>query len=169
MRLKYLSILIIFLCHNLVFAQGDSLSQEENFERIYFETAVTLAGRDSKRALEVSDSLYNHATSELQKVKSLMLTATLLYQKAEINQSILKAVEADKIATKNSLVDWEARIAGFLSSRYRYLGLYNQGEVYLAKGRVLAGKMKNEATKRIYLGMVAQETAYYELDRKSVV
>ena len=161
---KYIPFLIAFFLQNLVFANVDTLSQEEKFDQIYFETAVNLAARDSKRALEVSDSLLKHATSELQKVKSLMLTATLLHQEGEINQSIVKAMEADKIASKNSLADWEARIAGFLSTRYRDLGLYKQGEVYLKKGRELGNKMKDEGTKRIYLGMVTQETAYYELE-----
>ena len=134
--MKYLFILLILSFCQITYAKSDTLTQEQRFDQIYFETATTIAGRDPKKALEVSDSLYKHATSELQKVKALMLTATLLQQEGEINQSIIKALEADKLATKNSLSDWEARISGFLSTRYRDLGLYKQGEVYLKKGRI---------------------------------
>ena len=164
MTVKHLLILLVLFLHQFASAKLDTLTQEQRFEQIYFETAVTLSGSDFQRALQVSDSLYQHAVSELQKVKALMLMATLLHQEGEINQSIVKAIEADKLATKNSLIDWEARIAGFLSTRYRDLGLYKQGEIYLKKGRELGGKMKEEGFKRIYLGMVCQETAYYELE-----
>lgn len=161
---KLLLVLFILVFQQFAQANSDTLSQEQRFEQIYFETAVNVAGRDSKRALVIADSLFNKGVSPLQKVKALMLTATILQQNGEINEAIINAIEADKIATKNNLVDWQARISGFLSTRYRDLGLYKQGEVYLAKGREFSEKMPEAATKRIYLGMVSQEAAYYELE-----
>lgn len=134
------------------------------FDSVYFETAVNIAGRDINRAIEISDSLYRHSSEDIHKVKSLMLMSTLFQQKGEVKKSIHYAMEADKIAVRGNLKDWEARIAGFLSTQYRLMGLYSQGEIYLEKGKEASKGIKIEEGKRLYLGMVYQETAYYQLE-----
>lgn len=134
------------------------------FDSIYFETAVHIAAKDLNRAISIADSLYTHSESELHQLKALMLSSTLFQQKGEMKKSIQYATMADKIAVKHKFYDWEARIAGFLSTQYRILGLYDQGEVYLEKGKNVSKLIENEEIKTLYLGLIFQETAYYELE-----
>lgn len=134
------------------------------FDSIYFETAVHVSATDINRAIAIADSLYTHSESELHQLKALMLSSTLFQQKGEMKKSIQYATMADKIAVKNKFYDWEARIAGFLSTQYRILGLYEQGEVYLEKGKNVSKLIENEQIKILYLGLIFQETAYYEME-----
>lgn len=134
------------------------------FDSIYFETAVHVSATDINRAIAIADSLYTNSESELHQLKALMLSSTLFQQKGELKKSIRYATMADKIAVKNKFYDWEARIAGFLSTQYRILGLYDQGEVYLEKGKNVSKLIENEQIKILYLGLIFQETAYYEME-----
>ncbi len=111
----------------------------------------------------VSDSLYRNSEKEIHRLKALMLSSTLFQQKSEMKKSIQFAEKADEIAVKNKFYDWEARIAGFLSTNYRQIGLYDQGEKYLEKGKKVSKLIENDQIKTLYLGMIYQETAYYAL------
>lgn len=160
---KVFSGLFILLLFTNTFAQKEKETSNK-FDSIYFETAVNISARNINRAIEISDSLYHHSQSEIHKLKALMLSSTLFQQKGEIKKSIDYALLADKIAVKNKFYDWEARIAGFLSTQYRRVGLYDQGEVYLEKGKKVSKIIENEQIKTLYLGLIYQETAYYEIE-----
>lgn len=158
---KVFSVLFILLLSLKTFAQKE---KDNKFDSIYFETAVNVLARDINKAIKISDSLYHHSTSEIHQLKALMLSSTLFQQKGEIKKSIDYALSAEKIAVKNKFYDWEARIAGFLSTQYRRVGLYDQGEVYLEKGKRVSKLIENEQIKTLYLGLIYQETAYYEME-----
>src|SRR5690554_5470274 len=99
----------IFILNFLfVFAISAQNKEDNNkkFDSIYFHTATNLAGNNIEKAFEVSDSLFRASTSELHKVKSLMLSSSLYQQKGEPEQAIIKASEAEKIAEKNKLYVW---------------------------------------------------------------
>lgn len=141
-----------------------SFSQKDNFDSIYFETAINISANNINKAIEIADSLYQNSTSEIHQIKALMLSSSLFQQKGEIKQSIQYAEKADKLSVKHQLYDWEARIAGFLSTQYRLMGMYEEGEVYLQKGKSVSNKITNDQTKGLYLGLIYQETAYYEIE-----
>ena len=71
-----------FLFVFAIYAQNKE-DNNKKFDSIYFLTATNLAGKDIQRAFEVSDSLFRTSTSELQRVKSLMLFSSLHQQKKE--------------------------------------------------------------------------------------
>lgn len=134
------------------------------FDSIYFATAVNVAAKDINKAIKIADSLYTHSKPEIYRLKALMLSSSLFQQKGEIKKSVQYAVKADSIAVKQQFYDWEARIAGFLSTQYRIMGLYEEGEEYLEKGKTVSHKIENEQMKKLYLGLIYQETAYYEME-----
>lgn len=139
---------------------------DKKFDSIYFTTAVTIAAKDINKAIHIADSLYRNSKPELNKLKALMLSSSLFQQKGDIKKSVQFAVKADEIAVKNDFYDWEARIAGFLSTQYRIMGLYEEGEEYLEKGKTVSLKIENDQMKKLYLGLIYQETAYYEIEYK---
>ncbi|WP_300666235.1 AraC family transcriptional regulator [Fluviicola sp.] len=136
----------------------------QKFDSIYFATAVTISATDIHKAIRIADSLYRNSTLEIHQLKALMLSSSLFQQKGDIKKSVQYAVKADSIAVKNKIYDWEARIAGFLSTQYRIMGLYEEGEEYLEKGKEVSNKIENEQMKKLYLGLIYQETAYYEIE-----
>ena len=157
----------VFIC--ILFGNANAQPRKEDhkkFDSIYFTTAVTIAAKDINRAIEIADSLYRHSKPELYRLKALMLSSSLFQQKGDIKKSVQFAVKADKIAVKNDFYDWEARIAGFLSTQYRIMGLYEEGEEYLDKGKTVSLKIENDQMKKLYLGLIYQETAYYEIEYK---
>lgn len=151
-----------------IFLSEESLAQKngesQKFDSIYFETAVTVSARDINKAIGIADSLYRHSSLELHKLKALMLSSSLFQQKGDIKTSIQYAKKADKLAVKYKFYDWEARIAGFLSTQYRLMGLYEEGEEYLEKGKEVSRKVDNEHMKVLFLGLIYQETAYYKVE-----
>jgi len=158
-----LAITFAWIAVNSANAQKKS-EAESKFDSIYFATAVTIAAEDINKAIRISDSLYRHSKQDMHRLKSLMLSSSLFQQKGDIKKSVQYAVKADKIAVKINSYDWEARIAGFLSTQYRLMGLYQEGEEYLEKGKTVSNKIENEQMKKLYLGMIYQETAYYEIE-----
>ncbi len=140
---------------------------DKKFDSIYFTTAVTIAAKDINKAIHIADSLYRNSKPELNKLKALMLSSSLFQQKGDIKKSVQFAVKADQIAVKNDFYDWEARIAGFLSTQYRLMGLYEEGKEYLEKGKTVGEKVENDQMKKLYLGMIYQETTYYEIEFKN--
>ncbi len=139
-------------------------AEEQRFDSIYFETAVNVSAKDINRAINIADSLYRHSSLEIHQLKALMLSSSLFQQKGDLKTSIQYAKKADKLAVKYKFYDWEARIAGFLSTQYRLMGLYEEGEEYLEKGKQVSRKVDNEHIKTLYLGLIYQETAYYEVE-----
>lgn len=157
------SLVFVSLSVNDVKANKDE-DNRRRFDSLYFETAVNISARDINRAIEISDSLYRHSTQDIHRLKALMLTSSLSQQKGDIRKSVHYAETADKIAVKNKFYDWEARIAGFLSTQYRLMGLYDQGKVYLEKGQRVSEHIENDQIRKLYLGLIYQETAYYEIE-----
>lgn len=156
---------LLFSCLSIcsVNAQKDA-DQQRKFDSIYFATAVNVAAEDINKAIRIADSLYRNSKPEIHRLKALMLSSSLFQQKGDIKKSVQFAVRADSIAVEEQFYDWEARIAGFLSTQFRIMGLYEEGEEYLEKGKNVSNKIENEQMKKLYLGMIYQETSYYDIE-----
>ncbi|MDF3026441.1 MAG: helix-turn-helix protein AraC type [Fluviicola sp.] len=155
---------LVFTCFSVSSVGAQKAADQRKFDSIYFATAVTVAAEDINKATRIADSLYRHSKPEIFRLKALMLSSSLFQQKGDIKKSVQYAVKADSIAVSQQFYDWEARIAGFLSTQYRIMGLYEEGEEYLEKGKNVSNKIENEQMKKLYLGMIYQETAYYEIE-----
>lgn len=155
---------LLFICLSVYSVNSQNKNVHHKFDSIYFATAVTISAQDINKAIKIADSLYQNSTLEIHQLKALMLSSTLFQQKGDIKKSVQYAVKADSIAVKHEFYDWEARIAGFLSTQYRLMGMYEEGEEYLEKGKNVSAKIENDQMKKLYLGMIFQETAYYEIE-----
>lgn len=170
MRNLIIKIFITFMCvqpaHSI---QNDEEDIEANkkFDSIYFNTAVVVSGSDVNRALQIADSLYSHSATDIHKVKSLMLSSTLFSQKGEIHKSMQYALLANNLAEKRKMADWQARISGFLSTQFRNIGLHSKGREYLEKGINASKNVSTDQLKTLFMGMVYQESAHYEIFDKN--
>lgn len=160
----FAGISFLIVCLTSVSAAQTDGEHRNQFDSIYFETAVNISAKDVNKAIRIADSLYKHSPEKIHQLKALMLSSTLFQQKGDIRKSVRYAVKADEIAVQNKYYDWEARIAGFLSTQYRLMGLLEEGNKYLEKGKEVSKKIEDPQMKLLYLGMIYEESAYYEIE-----
>lgn len=156
------SLFLLSFSFNFLTAQTD-LEQGKRFDSIFYATAVVVSGQDIHRAIEIADSLYEHSASELQKLKSLMLSADLLEKQNKREEAIAYVLRAETIAKTLNNYQWQARIYGFLSTQYRIIGLIDQGKRYLDKGLKASANITPKVASDQYMGMVYQEMAHYAM------
>ncbi|MCL1664253.1 AraC family transcriptional regulator [Elizabethkingia ursingii] len=135
----------------------------EAFNKIYVKTYLETSQKDFKKALAVSDSLFNISQTPLLQTKSLMLSATLYQQTHDLKRSVDYALKAEKIIEQTNDASWNTRVLGFLSTQYRLLGLFDKSRVYSEKALEYAGKIENQEAASSAKGLVSQELAYYNI------
>lgn len=151
--------ILILSMPNALNAQNVS-GQDSNFNKIFYEAATTLSATDMNRALFVADSLFEKSETNLQKIKSLMLLATLKERKGDISNALISAMKAEKIATLDKNENWQIRISGFLSTTFRKVGLNEEGIKYLEIAEEANTKIKSPTIE----SFLNQERAYYFID-----
>lgn len=129
-----------------------------------YRTAVDLASKDINKALQTADSLYQNSTEPIHKVKSIMLMADLQKNIGDLEKSINHAVTAENIAETNKLYEWQVRIAGFLSSQYRTLGLKEQSILSLKKVLKIIPKIDNPKISDQLQAITNQQIAKYAIE-----
>ncbi|MGC4128684.1 MAG: helix-turn-helix domain-containing protein [Bergeyella sp.] len=120
-----------------------------------------------KKALRVADSLYAASSEPYFKIKSLMLSATLLQETGDAKKAVDYALRAEKIAANSDDRIQNAEIYGFLASQYRSLNLYNQSSEYIQKATEQATQIDNPKVRNNILGLITQENANYHIDLKN--
>lgn len=135
----------------------------EAFNKIYVKTYLETSQKDFKKALVVSDSLFNISQTPLLQTKSLMLSATLYQQTHDLKRSVDYALKAERIIEQTNDASWNTRVLGFLSTQYRLLGLFDKSRVYSEKALEYAGKIENQEAASSAKGLVSQELAYYNI------
>ena len=146
---------------------SNAIAQSTKFDSIFYNTIVN--SEDSDKALFVADSLYSNSTGKTNKIRSLMLSASIYNKKGVSSNALSYAVKAYLIAEKSSNYEWIAKISGFLSTQYRTLGLKEAGLSYLKKGKEAALRMDNKNNANLFLAVAYQEEAYYLIDEKKYV
>lgn len=131
------------------------------FDSIYYKTAIETTGKDPERALTIADSLYKTSKTNVLKIRSLMLSATIQKHQNELNTSNRYALQAYDYAVKEKNYDWQARILGFLSSQYRDMGLPEEGREYINKALKVNEKVSSPEAQKMYLALIEQELAFY--------
>ncbi|MNU21913.1 DNA-binding transcriptional regulator ChbR [compost metagenome] len=143
-----------------------SAQDPESYEKIYTRTFLETSQTDFNKALQIADSLYEHSETELYKVRSLMLTASLYQQATELSRAVEYAEKAQDIIFQTDNYNWQARVAGFLSSQYRLLKLYQKSREYADKAMTAARQISNPEMANSNMGLMCQEQAYAALDQK---
>lgn len=157
---KFNSLLAIFL-FMLSFSQNVP-AYNEVYNKTYLETSQ----KDMKKALEVSDSLFTVSETPLLQVKSLMLSATLYQQSGEVQKSVDYALRSAGLVDKTDNLLWKAKVFGFLASQYRILKLFDYSKLYLDKAFSISEQIVNPEAANNIKGLMKQEKAYYDLERK---
>lgn len=156
---KKLLFLFFTIC-NLIYGQEEKLTK---FDSIFEASIKGSSGKNAEQILSVADSLYLVSNTEIQKIKSLMLSANVHSRLLNTTQSIQFAEKANTIAEKNNDYKWQSRIAGFLSNQYRVAGLLEQGKIYLKKGLIASQKLDSRHEALVFQGLVYSETSKYSL------
>lgn len=158
-------ILIFFINIGMVFPQGGE-AKNNRFDSIFYDTAVRKSATDILMASQIADSLFKVSATNLQKIKSLMLSADLYEKQSKREEAIAYVLRAESIANTIENYEWQARIYGFLSTQYRIIGLIDQGKRYLDKGLKICDKIAPRSSSDQYRGMVFQEMAHYAIYEK---
>src|SRR5690625_1601853 len=112
---------VLFLCIMKSYA-NDSI-----FNKTFLKVATALTHSDPERAIHISDSLFVHSTTKLQKLSALMLTANVYYRKADLRQSFDYAQRAEAIDIEIKDYIWQIRIQGLFYTIYRNIRYINEG------------------------------------------
>lgn len=161
--MRYFPACLLLLISNFATAQKIN----KTFDSVYFNAATVITASDPDEAIRIADSLYDVSVEPVNKVKSLMLKANVYQSKGSLKKSIAVATDAEVLAGKGNLVEWQARILGFLSTQYRYLGLAKKGRALLEKGILIGKSLPDKEKSNQYHGLSLQELArYYNEEEK---
>lgn len=155
-------IVLVMICSGisfLSFAQKNS-TQQKGFDSIYYNTATTLAATNIHQAIRQADSLLQQSADSLQKLRSLMLLATLKKRTGLSAEALAFAMQGEMLAGKTGNDEWRLRISGFLSTTFRELGLITEGKKYIAIAEALSKTKLDAPLMRLF---IHQEKAYYAI------
>lgn len=142
-------------------AQG--VQQNQRFDSAYFYIATTLAAKDVEKAINEAQGLFSTATDSLQRVRGLMLLANLKKSTGRLSEALQLAIEGEALAGKIHNNDWRVRIAGFLSTTFRELGLLRNGRKYIDIAEKASDQAPSAPLMKVFIN---QEQAYYHLEDK---
>ncbi len=162
LRALYVWLLIICL-HTFNYSFSQAVPGKSNFDSIYYHIATTLSAQHIDEAISSARSLLSNSEDSLQKVRSLMLLATLHERTGRYTDALKFALDGEKLAEKINNKDWQIRISGFLSTTFRDLGLIAEGKKYID---VAESAVKNTDSPPRFRIFIHQEKAYYAIEEK---
>ena len=153
---------LLFIALSICFnSYAQYTHHKKNFDSSYYHIATELAATDIKRAVAGAESLLNSAADSLQKIKCLLLLATLKERMGKHAEALTYAVKGEELADKAGNTQWQIRTAGFLSTTFREVGLVAEGKKYMA----VADKInRNSMGSPLFNVFLHQEKAYYEIE-----
>lgn len=164
MKYFYFKFIALFTTGVIFINELSAQVERSSFDSIYVRAATTMAAVDIQKAIHVADSLYHISENRLQKMKSLMLIATLKGRIGDKVEALSHAIRAEEIARKDKNYEWQIRITGFLSTTFRERNLNEEGEKYLAVAEEAIKKLKQDSPGlSIIQALMHQERAYYRI------
>lgn len=160
--MKRNSVLLFFFLCMYVHSQ-----RREEFDKLYVKTYLETSQKDFNKAIKIADSLYQFSSDPILKSRSLMLSATLYQQKGKFTKAVDYALSAEQAIDKTDNITWKTRIYGFLASQYRMLKLYDLSKKYADEAIENSKKITDTLASRQMVGLMMQEKAYFEIDRKN--
>lgn len=155
---------VFFLFQPFILIPAQNLN---DYNKIYTKTYLETSQKDHKKALKIADSLFTISETPHLKAKSLMLSATLLQQTGDIKQAIYYATQAEQAIEKSDKNIYKSIIYGFLATQYRNIQLYEFSKEYTDKALHIADKIEDPKSISSIIGLIWQEKAYYELEKKN--
>lgn len=133
---------------------------QTKFDSVYYYIATAQSAKNIQLALNQADSLLQVSVDSLQKIRSRMLLATLKKRTGNFGEALNLAMAAEKLAGKIKNDEWRIRIAGFLSTTFRELGLLVEGKKYINIAESVNKANGNAPLMQLF---IHQEKAYYYL------
>lgn len=158
---RMIALLMICLGTTLVSFAQKSITQQKGFDSIYYHVATTLAATHIDQAIRQADSLLLQSADSLQKLRSLMLLATLKKRTGQSAEALKLAMQGEALAGKTGNDEWRLRISGFLSTTFRELGLITEGKKYIGIAETLSKTKLDAPLMKLF---IHQEKAYYAID-----
>ena len=153
---------VIFFFTYLVKAQNKNA-----FDSVYTKTYIETSLKNFDKATYIADSLFVISETPYFQTKSLMLSATLYQQKGAFRKAVDYAQKADQIISNTNNEPWKARVSGFLATQYRILKLYDKSKKYSEKAFEISEKIENPEMANSTKGLMQQEMAYLEQEKKN--
>lgn len=113
------------------------------FDSIYYYIGTEVSGTNMELAIEMTDSLIENSTDLFEKMRSLMLLATLEQRRGDMVKAIHIANNAESLALELKSKEWTMRILGFLYSAYEGVGLVEKSTIVLKELEKVNKKEKN--------------------------
>lgn len=139
----------------------------EEYNRIYTNTYLDISQKNFPKALQIADSLYQTSETPYFKIRSLMLSASLFQQSGDVNKAVNYALQAKQLTSERDEDIWKAKIAGFLATQYRNLGLFDQSKIHIDESIKALNNIDNPRFYNQTIGFIKQEQAYYELNQRN--
>jgi AraC-like DNA-binding protein len=159
----YALTLILVWSYMPVTVTAQDTKPKDKFEDRYYYIATTLSAKNIDSAIPAANSLLTASNTDLQRVKSLMLLATLYERTGKPTEALAFAIKGEKLAEEISNKDWMIRISGFLSTTFRELGLTTEGEKYIG---IAEAASRTATTTPVIQIFIHQEKAYYAMANK---
>src|SRR5690554_2170976 len=153
--------LLFFFCLQS-YSQGEK--KLPTFDSIYYEVAVNILASNPSKALHMADSLYTYSIDDSQRMKSIMLTASIYEKREQRMVAIEHALKALEIAHKIKNYSFQARIYGFMSTQYRMMGFSDKGKEYIQRGLDISSNIENKEQVTKYQAMANHELADYAIE-----
>ena len=157
------------LCFFVVFLAGSrSFSSENNIkvDPIFKRVATELTHTDPDEALRIADSLFVHSTNKTIKIKALMLSANVYQHLNDYDKALVFGKKAERLLTEEKDTEWRVRILGFIASQYRNIGVYSEGEKFIAQSELALEKITDPLKRALCKVLILQEKGYYALAKK---
>lgn len=155
-------VILLFLFNVLLYGQDMA-----KYNAIYTKALLEISQKDFNRALKIADSLYSVSETPVVQTKSLMLTASLYQQTGDREKAIEYALQSENIIRNTDNEIWKARVYGFLTTQYRFLGLYDKSKEYADLTLETCKNITNPEAVNSIMGLMMQELAYYNLGKKN--
>src|SRR5690606_25716810 len=131
------------------------------YNAIYAKTLLEISQKDFNRALTIADSLYSVSETPALQTKSLMLSASLYQQEGDREKAIEYAERSKDIIKTTHNYIWQARISGFLTTQYRFMGLHDKSKDYAELTLETCKKITKPEALNSLMGLMMQEMAYH--------
>ena len=144
---------------------GQGMTGGDSFHKRYVEVIVSLVATDIHAAHRAADSLYNVASTDEQKIKSLMLLAKIFENQGDIRTSIYNGMKADTIANSTMNFSWQSNTAGFLATAFRQIGLFGVSMGYLEKAARANESQDDKKMQNLTQVNILHERVFHSLEQ----
>lgn len=165
--MKFIRIFLLFLLPYSLFSQQQQNKEaDRRFDSIYYD-AANISITDIDKGLKIADSLYTHSTTDVQKLRSLMLSAMFYQTKGSSDKTVELALKAEEIAIKTKDYNWQARILGFLATEFNNIGIIKEREELIDRMGEVVPKITDDLQRSLMYPMYYQERAIFYLENKN--